>query len=152
MQKASNLRDYLAARVTGLKKHPEKFHVFIEKGSIRCRPVGNSFRYHYTVSLLIEDFTEHVDHVAIPLLQWVAVNQFDLLQNPEKQENGITFEAELLDNNKADLMITLPLTESVRVEQVDNKLQATHLEEPPQPDLSGPTVWTLEAPGLEAAP
>ncbi len=33
MQKAANLRDYLAARVTGLKKHPEKFHVFIEKGS-----------------------------------------------------------------------------------------------------------------------
>lgn len=145
MKKPADLRNHLEARVPCLKKHPENLHVFVEKGNIVSRIGGGlSFEYRYVLNLIFTDFTDHVDTLTIPLLIWIAVNQPDILQNPEKQEQAIRMEAEILDHNTVDLSISLDLTERVIVvENPDGSYTATHPDEPPLPDLGGPIGWTL---------
>jgi hypothetical protein len=81
----------------------------------------------------------------IPLLEWVRINQSELLA--PGREDGIKFEAEILSHNTADISITLDLNERVRVEWINGKRVITHLDEPQLPDLSGPTGWSMSAGG-----
>ena len=49
------------------------------------------------------------------MLGWISINQPELLENYEKMQNGIQFEADILDKDKVDLGLTLRLTERVVV-------------------------------------
>lgn len=144
MKKPEDLRRHLEASVPCLKKNPENLHVFVEKGTIVSRIGGGmSFMYRYTLNLVVTDFADHADTLAIPLLAWVQTNQPEILQNPEKQETAIRMEAEILDHGKADISIEIDLTESVVVTLDVDRYLAEHIAEPELPDLTGPTGWEL---------
>jgi hypothetical protein len=144
VKKPEDLRRHLEANVPEFKEHPDKLHVFIEKGSVSCRIGGGiSFMYRYTLSLLVTDYSRHADTLFIPINAWLVQNQPDLLQNPDKLAHGYRFEAEILDHTTADISIELDLTESVVVTQENGRYQAEHLAEPILPDLDGPTGWAL---------
>ncbi|WP_413770598.1 phage tail protein, partial [Vibrio vulnificus] len=64
---------------------------------------------------ILTDYAGHPDSVMLPLLGWLSVNQSDLLENLNKSAEGIQFEADILDNSKVDLSLTLSLTERVVV-------------------------------------
>jgi hypothetical protein len=145
MDKPTKLRAYLAQSVPALAKNPEKLHLFIEKGQVSSW-LGNSlgFMYRTPVKIYVTDYPDHPDTLIVPLLSWISVNQVDLLQHPDRKENAIQFDAELLSNNCYDLEITLNLTESVDV-AINEAGQYTcnHRQEPDLPDLGGPTGWQL---------
>ncbi|MBI5917788.1 MAG: phage tail protein [Nitrosomonadales bacterium] len=144
MKKPADLRKHLEASVPCLRKHPENLHVFVERGNVVSVIGGLSFEYRYSVNLVITDFTDHADTLIIPLLSWIAVNQPDNLQHPDKQEQAIRIEAEIIDHDTVDLSITLDLTERVIVTaNPDGSYTATHPEEPALPDLGGPVGWEL---------
>jgi hypothetical protein len=75
----------------------------------------------------------------LAVLTWARVNQPDLLDNPTKRENGITFEADHLSNKTADISIKIELTEDVKVTtNADGSKTITHQAEPvPEWTLSG---------------
>lgn len=149
MKKPEDLRRHLETSVPCLKKNPENLHVFVEKGTIVSRIGGGmSFMYRYTVNLVVTDFADHADTLAIPLLAWVQTNQPEILQNPEKQETAIRMEAEILDHGKADISIEIDLTESVVVIRDGDRYLAEHIAEPELPDLTGPTGWELYVNGI----
>ncbi|MBB5734421.1 hypothetical protein FHT09_000120 [Xanthomonas arboricola] len=65
-----------------------------------------------------------------PLLEWVQVNQSELLSSPT-QRGEIAFEADILANDAVDLSIKLPLTERVVVTVKDGGgYDRTHAPEP----------------------
>ncbi|RCM50145.1 P2 phage tail completion protein R (GpR) [Pseudomonas aeruginosa] len=81
--------------------------------------------------MILTDFAGHPDSVFLPLLGWLLVNQSDLLANLTKVQDGITFEADMLDRSKVDLGIVLPLTERVVVKRrEDGRYDVSHPEEP----------------------
>lgn len=122
--------------------------VFIDKGQIASTQAPNfCFEYHYTLNLILIDYSQHADTVFIPLLVWIRDNQPDLLSG--QPDEGISFEAELLNNESSDISITLKLTEIVIVTLENGKLVARHPDEPKLPDLTGPTGWQLFANGEE---
>ncbi|MFY9328497.1 MAG: phage tail protein [Georgfuchsia sp.] len=146
MKKAELLRAHLVASVPHLKKEPANLHVFIEKGAIGCRLGGGlSFDYRYEINLAVLDFTDHADTLMIPLLAWIAVNEPALMQSPDTLEQVLRFEAEILDNEKADISITVPVSERVIVTQdpATKIYTATHADEPPLDDITGPNPWQL---------
>jgi hypothetical protein len=145
MNKAISLRQMLTENVSQLKKHPDKLKIFIETGNIVARLTSLSFEYRYQLNVLVVDYEGHPDDIVLPMLRWVAVNQPDLMQNPEKAENQIVFEAEPINNETYDIKIQLPLVEAVKIEKVGNTYQMTHLEEPELNDLTGPSPWELYA-------
>lgn len=149
MKKPTELRAWLAGKVPDLAKHPDKLRVFIEKGRLASRLSSLSFEYRYELQLLLTDFSDHPDTLMIPLLAWLSVNQPDLLQHPDRQASAARFEAEILDNEKSDILVTLELSERVVVTLADGVYTATHCDEPALPDLGGPTGWSMEAGGVE---
>jgi|GEM_PF-6449672 len=67
----------------------------------------------------------------LPLLEWLRVNQSELLENLDKSADGIKFEADLIDKSKVDMSLTLPLTERVVVRTDDaGNVTITHPGEP----------------------
>lgn len=115
MIKPDSLRAQLTAALPELARDPDKLLVFIDRGSlVGTYAAGLSFEYRYTLNLILTDYAGHPDAVMVPLLIWVAQHQQELLSNPARREQ-IAFEADLLDNHKVDLSITLPLTERVGV-------------------------------------
>lgn len=153
MKKPADLRKHLETSVPRIRKNPENLHVFVEKGNVVSRIGGGlSFEYRYTINLVITDFTDHADTLVIPLLAWIAINQPEILQHPDKQEQAIRMEAEIIDHNTVDLSITLDLTERVIVVANPNgSYTATHPDEPTLPDLGGPTGWELLVNGTPLA-
>tara|TARA_Y100001949_G_scaffold163033_3_gene156583 strand:- start:1098 stop:1583 length:486 start_codon:yes stop_codon:yes gene_type:complete len=132
MNKPESLRAHLVAAVPELKRNPDRLLTFVDNGSMRSTAApGLSFEYSYTLNIILTDFAGHPDAVAIPLFAWVLLNQRELMENQEKGRDAIKFEADILDNSKVDLSITLPLTERVIVKrQADGTLQVSHPAEP----------------------
>jgi hypothetical protein len=146
VKKLESLRQFLAEAIPELKRDADSLLVFANKGSIVSTfTQSRAFVYHYQAECIITDFQGSSDTIMIPLLEWVRINQSELLA--PGREDGIKFEAEILSHNTADISITLDLNERVRVEWINGKRVITHLDEPQLPDLSGPTGWSMSAGG-----
>lgn len=142
MKKPLELRAHLTAALAHCRKHPDKLLVFIEKGSIATRRSGtSSFEYRYTLKVLVIDYTEPADTLIVPLLAWIDANQPDLIDNTDKRDKAIGFEAEIIDHTTADIEITLELSERVIVTAVEGGWTCEHVGEPALEDLTGPTEW-----------
>lgn len=153
MKKPADLRAHLERSVACLKAEPDKLSVYIERGAIASRIGGGmSFEYRYDLVLVVTDFADHADTLMIPILAWIAVNQTDLMQHPERIEQAIKFQAELIDHDKADIEITIALTEAVVVVERDGTYTATHIAPPALADLTGPTGWTMYGGDVVVAP
>ncbi|HEY5804855.1 MAG TPA: phage tail protein [Lysobacter sp.] len=131
MIKPGSLREHLVAALPELKRDPDKLLVFIDRGSLVSTYVpGLSFEYRYTLNLILLDYAGHPDAVMVPLLVWLRANQPELLANPALREQ-ITFEADVLDHDKVDLDIKIPLTERVGVHPRDGGgYEIQHYPEP----------------------
>jgi hypothetical protein len=115
MLKPTSLREHLTAAVPFLRQNPDKLLVFIDRGSLASTLApGFSFEYRFTLTLILTDYAGHPDAVMVPLLEWLRRHQPDLLANPGNREQ-ISFEADVLANDKLDLEIKVPLTEGVGV-------------------------------------
>ncbi|WGO91830.1 phage tail protein [Pseudomonas viciae] len=132
MNKPESLRTHLLATIGELKHNPDRLLIFIDNGKIRCTAAASlSFEYSFDLQVILTDFAGHPDSVMLPVLGWLKVNQVDLLENLNKSAEGIQFEADILDNSKVDLSLTLPLTERVIVgEDADGKTTIRHPGEP----------------------
>jgi hypothetical protein len=126
MNKPASLRAAIEAALPELAANPDRLLMFIEDGRVAAGLGSLSFEYHFTVTVVITDWAGHPDAMMLPILQWLRTNQPDLLQNPDRQKEAITFQAELLNHTTMDLQIKLKLSERVRI-TADG---ATHLPEP----------------------
>lgn len=128
MLKPDSLRRLLFA--TALVDQTEKLATFIDRGRVECRRGANlSFKYRYTLSLVVQGYAGSADALMIPILAWIAEQQPDLLDRAPNQP--FTFESELLDADTADVSIELELSELVLVERTGkSEFKATHVPEP----------------------
>lgn len=132
MEKPNSLREHLLAAVPQLKHNPDRLLIFVDAGTMRATAApGLSFEYAYTLNLILTDFAGSPDAVAIPLFAWILRNQDELMVNPAKAKDSITFEVDVIDKGKVDFSLKLPLTERVIVKpQPDGSLSVTHPAEP----------------------
>ena len=116
MNKPESLRAHLLSTVADLQHNPDLLLIFIDNGKVRCTAAATlSFEYSYDLQIILTAFAGHPDSVMLPVLGWISINQPELLENYEKMQNGIQFEADILDKDKVDLGLTLRLTERVVV-------------------------------------
>lgn len=132
MYKPASLRNFLTTANPELGRDPDRLLVFIDEGQLLSTLApGLSFEYAYTLHLVLTDYAGHPDAVMAPLLVWLRQHQPDLLANPDAR-GKITFEADLLANDKVDLSIRVPLTERVGVHprMGGDGFDITHYQEP----------------------
>lgn len=132
MNKSESLRAHLLATVAELQHNPDLLLIFIDNGKVRCTAAATlSFEYSYDLQIILTAFAGHPDSVMLPVLGWISINQPELLENYEKMQNGIQFEADILDKEKVDLGLTLRLTERVVVgTDEQGKTTVSHVGEP----------------------
>lgn len=144
MKKAEDLRAHIIAHVPYLSKEPQNLLVFIERGGIGCRLGGGlSFDYRYEINLVVLDFSAHADTIIVPLLAWIAINEPSLMQAPGTIEQVVRFEAEIVDNDRADISLTIPVSERVIVTPDGTGYIATHAGEPALDELVGTSPWEI---------
>lgn len=120
MNKPDSLRAFLLEQIPELRHSPDRLLIFIDNGKVRCTAAASlSFEYTYDLQVILTDFAGHPDSVMLPLLEWLRVNQSELLENLDKSADGIKFEADLIDKSKVDMSLSLPLTERVVVRADD---------------------------------
>lgn len=143
MEKPKQIREVLTRCVPYLATNPDKLHLFIAPGNVESTGASSlSFEWQYPLTIGVEDFAGHPDQIMVPLLAWLRQHQPELMTNDEKRKDGITFEAEYLANDLIDLIITVKLTEGVRVWQNEQGIGWEHLPEPPEDPYDGIT-WEL---------
>ena len=114
MRKADSLRQWLTAFLPNLKTHPDRLQIYVEGGQISTRQSRTpSFAYAYTLKVGIWDFAGDADKIMVPMLAWIEKEQPQLLRRSDAQP--FTFEAELLDSEASDILISIDLTETVLV-------------------------------------
>jgi hypothetical protein len=149
MNKPDNLRAHLLATVSELKHNPDRLLIFIDNGRIRCTAAHTlSFEYSFDLQVIFTDFAGHPDSVMLPVLGWLSVHQSELLENLSKASDGIQFEADILDNSKVDMSLTLPLTERVVVGKDD--LGNTTVCHPGEPQRTADVLGPNWIPGAQS--
>ncbi|WP_445344899.1 phage tail protein [Acinetobacter bohemicus] len=131
MKKPDSLRTHILAAVKELQRDPDRMLIFTDKGNVRCTGArGLSFEYVYDLNFILTEYSGELDAVMIPLLDWVRVNQSELLMNLDKSKDAFKFETVILNNNTVDLSLTFPLTERVIVKrQNDGTLKTSFPDE-----------------------
>lgn len=146
MYKPNSLREHLSAALPELQRDPHRLIVLIAGGKIKSTASGSlSWRYDYTLRVLITDWAGHADAVFAPLLVWLQEHQWELLSNNDK--NGIRFDAEYLSPSTLDLLIELDLSEIVLVRErasPPGALELHHKQDAPGPlDMPTREHWSF---------
>ncbi|GHC17606.1 hypothetical protein GCM10010082_06080 [Kushneria pakistanensis] len=143
MKKLTALRQYLIDAVPHLQRDPDQLLTFVEDGTIEFAPGANlSHGYTFTAQLVLTDFADDVDTVMIPLLDWLAVYQPDLVP-----AEAIKFEVEILNNDAVDLALRVQITERVVAKRDCDTGQINISHRMPRFDIEtcGPRRWQLMA-------
>jgi len=145
MKKPDSLRTHMLAAVKELQRDPERMLIFVDKGNIRCTMAnGLSYEYVYDLNFILTEFSGEPEAVMLPLLDWLRINQNELLVNLEKNRESVKFEAVLLDNRSVDLSITLPITERIIVKRKDDgTLDISFPDEPQYETATEPKLFKL---------
>lgn len=146
MLKPDKVRAILSDANPYLVNDPDKLQVFLDSGTVVSRGSGRnlSFEYRYTLTIIVQEFPHHANRVVLPLLALLRTEQPELFENPERAEQAIRFDAELLTNKTIDLALSVDLTERVIVQENDRgNLTAYVATEPIIAELP-PVSRTLE--------
>ncbi|MCA6969238.1 phage tail protein [Pectobacterium carotovorum] len=145
MLKAELLRKTISEQVPWLRENPDQLVVYVQKGNaISTGARSASFEYRYTLMVLAMDYPHSIDTLMVPILMWARIYQPDLLLNPERRKTGITFEADLLSNSTADLLIRIQADEAVIVTRNEaGEINVRHRADPPPDPMEGQDAWGL---------
>lgn len=148
MLKADLLRAIIVAYQPWFKENPDRLEVYVTSGKVNSGGAASlSYRYEYQLNVLAMDYPHDLDSLTVPVLAWARRHQPALLLNPELRRDGISFEAELLSNDTADVLYTIKASEMVIVTlDVNGKPQVKHRDEPVTGDMfPSDDPWSLVA-------
>ena len=135
MLKPNQLRKALTDSVPLLQRNPDSLNVFIDSGRIvSTLATSLSFEYQYRLNMVITDYTGDIDLLIVPMLEWLRVNEPDIMATKDRQQNGFTFKADVISDTSSDISIDLQLSERVIVKQVGDALHVDHVGENPLPE------------------
>ena len=131
MQKPNSLRSALKQALPFFETNPDKLFFAVTNGKWRVKYSASlSFCLLYDLEILITDFVGDEALIFITLQKWLKTHQHELLTNPEKMQDGMTFEVEKQSNEASDILIKLKLSEDVKVtENPDGTITTTYLPE-----------------------
>ncbi|WP_413504292.1 phage tail protein [Serratia grimesii] len=135
MLKPKSLRKALYDAVPKLRANPDMLRIFIDSGVIGATLAASlSFENRYTLNVIVEDYSDDVDLLLVPIGAWLRENQPDIMTTDEGKKKGFTYFADINNDDSYDISISLQLTERTLVKEVDRVLHVSHVPEPPLPE------------------
>lgn len=120
-------------RAHHISDNPDRLQIELLEGSVHAlATAGLGFQYRYDVAVGVLDFTGELNEIMIPLLVWLKRWETSYFLNHSQAEQGIRFERQVLDDEAANILFTLKLTEAVGFEVAeDGGFNAVHRKDPP---------------------
>ncbi|MCY1672109.1 phage tail protein [Novosphingobium sp. SL115] len=117
-RKIDSLRTALFSAIPELRNDKARVPVWIDRGTGQgTQTTSNSFGLAFRLNVLAMGVKTDLSFITNAVLKWLHTHQPDLLQ-PGK--DSFTFDADLLDNGTADVLIQLDLTQNYVV-SLDNQ-------------------------------
>lgn len=146
MLKAEQLRAAIVAHQPWFGQNPDRLEVYVTSGKVIAGGGPSaSYSYGYELNVLAMDYPYDLDSLTLPVLGWARRHQPALLLNPDLRKEGISFDAELLSNDTADILFVIKASEMVIVTfDESGRPQAKHRDEPVHSDMFPPgETWSL---------
>lgn len=113
MLKVDTLRTALIEALPELVQHPARLKMWIDQGSAQSRQTTSfAFAFDFRLNVLVEELATNISVMALAIFIWLRVNQPELLA---PGATGFSFDADILDNQTADVLVQLKLTQNVTV-------------------------------------
>jgi hypothetical protein len=117
MQKLTSLRAAITTALPELARSPENLRIWIERGAGKCQGTStDAFGFTFQANVLIVEMASDIAVLAHAIFRWLRVNQPELLV---PGRDGFAFDADILDNSSADVLIQIQLTQNVTVAPQD---------------------------------
>ncbi|BBH14532.1 phage tail protein [Chromobacterium haemolyticum] len=134
MNKPHTLRAALEAALPELRHNPDRLTMWTEDGQLAIRPGALHFTLHYTLKLVVIEYGRGIESILLPLLDWIAINEPPLLQNPDARADGLSYRSEIISHSAEDIEITVKLSERVKaVKDAAGGFAFEYLGEPEDP-------------------
>lgn len=80
MLKPKQLRAVMTASIPMLQRNPDCLNLFIDSGRIvSTLATSLSFEYQDQLNIIITDYTDDIDLLIVPILEWLRVNEPDMM-------------------------------------------------------------------------
>lgn len=128
MLKIAALRATLESALPELRSDPTRLRMWIERGTAQARMTASlDFDFSFTLNVLVIELSTDVSVLAFAAIQWMRDNQPDLLAHAT---DAFSFDADILDNGTADVLLQLTLTQGVGVARDGDGYRIEYLPEP----------------------
>ena len=145
MRKPALLRAAIAAAFPDLARDPDRLRVWIDNGSIAARfAVLPSWEYRYQLSVLLLDFAGDPNRLMLAIVDWLRVEQPELLQNHDTGNEAVKYRVDVLDSDCVDILLELELTEAIRC--TPRQAGGFDLIVSPEPPVQDPGFLGVEPP------
>lgn len=127
MRKIDTLKATLLAAIPEANNDPAMLPTWIDRGSIRARQTGShAFAMAFRLNVLAIGVRTDLSIISLAVTRWLRANQPERLQ---PGADSFTFDADILDNGTADVLIQIDLTQDYRVQTVDGVETVEPIEE-----------------------
>ncbi|MFC0685594.1 phage tail protein [Novosphingobium clariflavum] len=111
MRKIETLRDAIYGALPELKRDTDRIRIWIERGTVKSTLTENrGMCFAFQLNVLVVEMATDLAVLALAVFMWLRTNQPELMvPNAE----GFTFDADILDNQTADVLIQLQLDQVV---------------------------------------
>ncbi|MDM1784267.1 phage tail protein [Acinetobacter bereziniae] len=141
MKKPQALREYLLKSLPDLPTDQDRLRIVADQGSMQSLiTAGYSFEMSYKLEILLTECVIEPEVIALVIFTWLKEQQSELMANHAKSKEAITFESEIIDNEKSDIYFSINLTERVIVSKTETgQLEISYPDEPKYTDYGEPT-------------
>lgn len=135
MRKLRLLQQHLA-KSTALQLNEDQLHVSSDNGTFSSKPGNPNLYLKHKAQILLTDYVGSAEGAALVITQFL--NQYE----PDRPEDALTFEVDILDANKVDLQFSLPLTQRIFAHTQGDETTLTHCKDyvEPQPSSGKVTI------------
>lgn len=116
MRKSDALRAAIVAAFPELEQQPQQLKIWLDKGKVAAvrRPgEREAFEYRYRVNALLLDFAGDADLLFATVILFLAVEQPSIGLAGGDKNSEIDFEAEIMTDTTADVLIGMNLVEAI---------------------------------------
>ncbi|KQM21951.1 phage tail protein [Novosphingobium sp. Leaf2] len=111
MRKIDTLKVAILTALPELAKDPDRLRLWIERGSARStQTAGRGLTMAFQLNVLVVEMASDIAVLFLAVFEWARANQPDLMM-PAK--DAINFDADILDNATADVLIQLQLDQAI---------------------------------------
>ena len=127
MRKIDSLRATLLAAIPEANNDPAMLPTWIDRGSVRGRQTrSGSFEMAFRLNVLAIGVRTDLSLISLAVTKWLRAIQPERLQ---PGSDSFTFDADILDNDTADVLIQIDLTQNYEVTTVNGEERVEPVEQ-----------------------